>query len=94
MWRTDPVDVAITGLTFAVVFLAVWAGRAVAGPLVAALAAVCFVLQRSYRTTKVHTPGPGHEHPGAAGALAGSLLNQGTAQGLEASLPRTYRWPA
>ena len=38
---------------------------------------------------EVHTPDPGDEHPGAAGALAGSLLNQGEATGLEASPPRT-----
>ncbi len=37
---------------------------------------------------RVHTPDPGHEHPGAAGALAGSLLNlekSEMAQGLEAA---------
>jgi hypothetical protein len=38
-------------------------------------------------TSEVHTPDPGDEHPGAAGALAGSLLNKGR-PGLEAASPR------
>jgi hypothetical protein len=38
---------------------------------------------------KVHTPDPEDERSGAAGALAGSLLNQGETTGLEASPPRT-----
>jgi hypothetical protein len=39
---------------------------------------------------KVHTPGPGDERPGAAGGLAGSLLNEGTAGGLEVPPSRTF----
>ena len=38
---------------------------------------------------KVHTPEPGNERPGAAGALASSLLNPGTPDGPEAPAFRT-----